>query len=550
MTDTATSDEADRRGAFPELSADHQAVLASVGTTRSYEQGDALFTAGDTDYELMAITAGRVAIVDEHGTPAERVIVEHGPGRFLGELNLLTGQAVYLTAVALEHTEVVAVPAEGLRRVLAEEPSLSDILMRALLLRRAILLATGVGLRVVGSRYSADTGRLLQFLARARVPATWIDLESDRGAEELLTTAGVSPSETPVVITHGAELLRNPSDAELAAAIGLGRVENPSDGADVTDLLIVGSGPAGLAAAVYGASEGLRTLCVDAVAAGGQAGTSSRIENYLGFPAGLSGSDLAARAVVQAQKFGARLTSPCVAVSVRAEGNLHSVTLASGDVVRARALVLATGARYRRLDVPDLERFEGTSVYYAATQAEARQCDGPAVVVGGGNSAGQAAMFLSARTPEVHLLVRRDDLSQTMSRYLIDQIERQPHIHVHPQTQLVALNGVHRLESVTVHHPVAGRQDLLAGGVFVFIGAQAQTDWLGDYVQTDRAGFVLTGIETTAPGRVPLETSREGVFAVGDVRSGSVKRVASAVGEGSQVVSLVHQYLTRTFSAV
>lgn len=448
------------------LSPEQTEVLARAGTVRSFSAGGVLFRAGDSGYELMVITSGRVAIVDGYGTSAEREIVEHGPGRFLGELNLLTGQAVYLTAVAREATEAIAVTPEALRRVLAQEPTLSDILMRALLVRRSILLGTGVGLRVIGSRYSNDTGRLLEFLARARVPSTWLDVESDPGAEELLTAAGVGPDETPVVITNGHELLRNPSNAELAAQIGLTRTggDGPVDG-EVWDLLVVGAGPAGLAAAVYGASEGLATIGLEAVAVGGQAGTSSRIENYLGFPAGLSGSDLAARAAVQAEKFGARLTSPCEAAGIHSEGDLHVVTLSSGEELRGRAVVLATGARYRRLDVPELDRFEGTSVYYAATHAEASQCAGrPVVVIGGGNSAGQAAVFLAARTTRVHLLIRRGDLSSTMSRYLVDQILREPRIELHTRTQLVGLTGADRLDSVRIEHADSGSDELAARG--------------------------------------------------------------------------------------
>lgn len=553
-TGDAGPEAADRRGAFPVLSPEQIDVLAGAGTARSFPAGGVLFRAGDSGYDLMVITSGRAAIVDGFGTQAEREIVQHGAGRFLGELNLLTRQSVYLTAVAREPTEVIAVPPDALRRVLAQEPTLSDILMRALLLRRSILLGTGVGLRVIGSRYSADTGRLLEFLARARVPSTWLDLEADSGAEELLTAAGIGPSETPVVIADGREMLRNPSNSELAARIGLTRTggEEPAD--EEWDLAVVGAGPAGLAAAVYGASEGLRTIGLDAIAIGGQAGTSSRIENYLGFPAGLSGSDLAARAAVQAEKFGARLTSPCEAAGIRAEGDLHVITLSSGDEITSRAVVLATGARYRRLDVPDLERFEGTSVYYAATHAEASRCAGrPVVVVGGGNSAGQAAVFLATRTPKVHLVVRREDLSSTMSRYLVDQIDREPRIEVHTRTQLVGLAGRERLESVRIEHADTGVDELAVGGVFVFIGAVAQTAWLTGYVGTDRAGFVLTGADI-GNGAVPgtaatfLGTTRPGVFAAGDVRAGSTKRVAAAVGEGSQAVTLVHRHLATTFA--
>lgn len=542
---------ADRRGAYPTLTGEQVEVLARGGTRRSFPVDGVLFRAGDPRYELMAITSGRVAVVDGHGTPQARVLVEHGAGRFLGELNLLTGQAVYLTAVALEPTEVVSVPPQALRQVLAQEPALSDILMRALLLRRCILLGTATGLRVVGSRYSADTGRLLEFLARARVPATWLDLETDPGAEQLLTAAGVGAHETPVVLAAGGELLRNPSNAALAAAVGLTGAGATAGGDDVWDLVVVGSGPAGLAASVYGASEGLRTLAVDAVAAGGQAGTSSRIENYLGFPAGLSGSDLAARAVVQAEKFGARLTSPCEAAAIRSEGALHVLTLTSGDEIPARAVVLATGARYRRLEVPDLARFEGTSVYYAATHAEASRCaDRPVVVVGGGNSAGQAAIHLARFAASVTIMVRRPSLEETMSSYLVNEIAYNPRITVQTCSAIADGGGEGRLEWLDVRDTTTGEVTRRsAQALFLLLGAEPHCDWLPGAVARDSHGFVLTGRDVPptawADGRPPanLATTLPGVFAVGDIRSGSMKRVAAASGEGSSVVPLVHSWL-------
>ena len=555
MDDVTEVIAAERRGAYPELSDEQLEVFTRVGTRRPVEPGDVLFRAGDRDYDLVVVLAGRVAIVDAAGTPDERVIVEHGPRRFVGELNLITGQAVYLSAVARQAGEVVLVPASALREVLAQEPTLSEIVMRAFLLRRAILLGARVGLRVVGSRYSADTRRILEYLARARVPSTWLDVEGEQGAELLLQHAGVTPEQTPLIIRQGGDLLLNPSNAQLAGAIGLdiGGGTGAGDGTgggEVVDLLVVGCGPGGLAAAVYGASEGLQTLAVDAVAVGGQAGTSTRIENYLGFPAGLSGSELASRATVQAQKFGARLTSPCEAVSVQAEGGLHTVTLSSGDRITARAMVLATGATYRKLDVPDLERYESLGVFYAATHVETQACAGqPVVVVGGGNSAGQAAVFLAERVEQVHLLIRRDDLAVTMSRYLIAQIDRHPRIRLHPRTEISGLRGDGRLESVEVVHRTTGEHEAIpATAAFVFIGAQPRTAWLGDYVALDRTGFVLTGPDTGDPAAAHLATTRPGVFAVGDVRSGSVKRVAAAVGEGSMAVSLVHRHLDATLA--
>ena len=565
MDETDEVIAAERRGAYPELTDEQLEVFTRVGTRRTVVPGDVLFRAGDHGYDLVVIISGRVAVVDAEGTPDERVLVEHGPRRFVGELNLLTGQAVYLTGVARTAGEVVLVPASAVREVLAQEPTLSEIVMRAFLLRRAILLGAGVGLRVVGSRFSPDTRRILEFLARARVPSTWLDLESEQGAEMLLQHAGVAPEQTPLIIRQGGDLLLNPSNAELAGAIGLdtggpaggaggtggnGGAGGDGSGEDVVDLLVVGCGPGGLAAAVYGASEGLRTLAVDAVAVGGQAGTSTRIENYLGFPAGLSGSELASRATVQAQKFGSRLTSPCEVTSVEARGDLHEVTLMSGDRITARALVLATGATYRRLDVPDLDRYESLGVYYAATHVEAQACAGlPVVVVGGGNSAGQAAVFLAERVEQVHLLIRREELAATMSRYLIDQLDRHPRIRLHPRTEVSGLLGEGRLEAVEVVRRATGeRERLTAAAAFVFIGARPRTAWLGDYVALDPAGFVLTGPDTGDPTLAHLATTRPGVFAAGDVRSGSTKRVAAAVGEGSMAVSLVHRHLSAVFA--
>jgi thioredoxin reductase (NADPH) len=525
--------------AFPVLSPSQVEMLSAYGEERAVEAGEILFRVGDTAYDLILILEGSAEVIHDYGGPEERVIVEHTAGRFLGEYNLLTGQAAYLTAVVRTPGRVVGVSPARLREVIAEKPDLSELILRTLLLRRGLLIGEGVGMRVVGSRFSRDTRRILEFSARNRLPHSFMDVEADDAAEVLLREFDVAPHETPVVIL-GHQVLRNPANSALAGAMGLGA--EPTS-IEVFDLMVVGSGPAGLAAAVYGASEGLQTLAVDSVALGGQAGTSSRIENYLGFPAGVSGNELTARAALQAEKFSARITVPCEAVSLRTEDGHHIVALESGDEVVARAVIIATGARYRRLAAERLEDFEGVGVYYAASQTEARECiDCPVAIVGGGNSAGQAAMFLSESCHTVHLIVRRDGLEQTMSRYLIDQIERRANIVLQPNTEVRALDGNGRLDTLTLADRQTGEQRSLgARALFVFIGADPHTDWLDGAIDHDEDGFLLTGGED----RLPLETSRAGVFAVGDVRSGSIKRVASAVGEGSMAVRLVHDHLSR-----
>jgi thioredoxin reductase (NADPH) len=550
------AERTDRRGstaAFPTLTEGQLGVLARYGEARKIGRGEILFKEGDASYPFIVILEGEVEIVENFRGEARR-IARHGAGRFLGEMNMFTGQAVYLTAVVREPGEAIFIPPERLREIVAEEPELSEIILRAFLERRSILAGIGTGLKVVGSRYSEDTLRLREFAARNGIPHLWIDLEQDEGAEALLREFGVGPAETPVVIWGGATVLRNPTNAELARAIGLNADVAPEE---VYDLIVVGAGPAGLAASVYGASEGLSTLALEAVAMGGQAGTSSRIENYLGFPAGLSGSELTGRATIQADKFGARAEVPREAVSLSRENGYYRVGLSGGGEAIGRSVIVATGARYRRLGVPRLERFEGVNVHYAATEAEARTCAGDAVaVVGGGNSAGQAAVFMATQARKVYLLIRSGDLGKGMSRYLADRVERTPNIDVLLRTEVEALLGEDRLEGITVHDNRSGaRRDLDVRAVFVFIGAEPHTGWLGEAVASDGKGFVLTGPALEGSALDPdlwgglsrdpflLETSLPGVFAAGDVRSGSVKRVASAVGEGSMAVRFVHQYL-------
>ncbi|MEA2187951.1 MAG: thioredoxin reductase [Solirubrobacteraceae bacterium] len=542
----------DLYGAYPRLSPEQIQALAALGERRESHAGDVLYQAGDTSCDFFVILDGKIAIVEGHGTDDERIVAVHGAGRFVGELGLLTGQPVFLSAVAREAGAVVCVPTDCLRDLVANDSTLGDLILRALLLRRSILVGLGTGFRIIGSRFSPDTRRLREFAARNRLPHRWIDLEQDPAAERLLRALGIGPEDTPVVILHGSEVLRNPSNQELARKLGM---LQPVEGDVHCDLLVVGAGPAGLAACVYGASEGLSTIALEGVATGGQAGTSSRIENYLGFPAGISGAELAERAEIQAEKFGARINVSAEATAIEPRADGYAVTYGDGDTVQARSVVIATGVRYRKLPIPRLEDFEGISIYYAATVAEAQMCAGdPVVVIGGGNSAGQATLFLSDYVPLVHLVVREPDLGQHMSRYLADRIERMPNVEVHTSTEVRELLGDTTLEAVVVEHNATGERDTLkARSMFVFIGAKPHTSWLGGLVDLDEGGYIHTGRDAAAavagngegPFHEPLllETSQPGMFAVGDVRSGSIKRVATAVGEGSMAVRLVYEHL-------
>jgi thioredoxin reductase (NADPH) len=541
----------------PTLREDQIELLGRYGRTRKTEVGDVLFRAGDTDNDFIVILEGEVEVVDDFAGEA-RTIGVFLAGRFLGELNMLTGQAMYLTAVVREAGEVLAIPREKLKEVVTEELNLSDVILKAFLARRSYMIRTGLGLRIIGSRHSAAASRLREVAARNRVPHVWVELEDDPTADALLEKFGAKRSETPVTVWQGKDVLKNPTMAEFARTTGL-EVRAPLE--RTYDLMVVGAGPAGLGASVYGASEGLSTLALESVALGGQAGTSSRIENYPGFPAGLSGFELASRVLVQADKFGARTAVPREAIGLRREDGHFRVLLSDGGVVAAHSVIAASGARYRRLEVAGLGRFEGVSVHYAATEAEAQRCEDKEVaVVGGGNSAGQAALFLAGRTRRVYLLIRGDDLGKSMSRYLVDRISRTENVELLTETEIRELSGEDRLEELVVEDNRSGiRRTLGARALFVFIGARANTGWLQGAVELDERGFVLTGRELDGyalereeewqkRSREPflLETSMPGVFAAGDVRSGSIKRCASAVGEGAMAVKLVHQYLADT----
>jgi thioredoxin reductase (NADPH) len=538
----------DRNGAFPRLNDDQRARLLAVGELRKVVPGEVLFTDGDDSYDFFVVESGAVAIVRGLGDE-NHVIAVHGRHRFLGELNLLTGGRVYLSAVVRDAGEVIQVPIDNLRRLVADDEELSNLILRAFMARRSILIEVGGGVRVIGSRYSLDARRLREFLARNRVPYHWVDLEEDEEAERSLRALGVEPADTPVV-AGGQGVLRDPSNAEVAEMLGLGARGAPPP---LCDLVVVGGGPAGLSAALYGASEGLDTQAIDAVAFGGQASTSARIENYLGFPTGISGSELTARASLQAKRFGARLMVPAEATALSRENGHFSIELNTGEVVNGRTLIVATGARYRRLPVPRLEEFDGVGVYYAATQSEAQRCVGdPVLVVGGGNSAGQAAMFMSQHAATCRLMIRGGDLGKSMSRYLVDEIGNNDRVEVVTHHEVVELKGDQELAAVVVRDTRTGdHRELPVKALFVFIGASPHTEWLRGHVAMDEHGFLLTGSDVQDEqlsgfnGERPyfLETSQAGIFAVGDVHSGSVKRVASAVGEGSMAVRLVHQRL-------
>lgn len=525
------------------------AALTPFGEVRAMAAGEILYQAGDAVSGFVVVLEGEVEIV----RPVDgEIVVVHGAGRFLGELNLITGQRHYLTARMHGAGRVLVIPPAAFRTLMSSNPDLADAIFEALRARRAFL---GKGeaaraLTIVGSRYSAEAMALRGFATRSQVPHAWIDVEEAPETDVLLAAHRLEPADLPAAITATA-VLRRATPAELGDHLGLTFHAPPGY---LFDLVVVGTGPAGLAAAVYGASEGLDTVSLDAVAVGGQAGASSRIENYVGFPNGISGEELASRAALQAQRLGARLNAPCCVAGLRSERGFHVITLADGSEIPSRAVIVASGARYRRLPVDDLARFEGAGVYYAATDLEARVCGGhDVVVVGAGNSAGQAAIYLAQQGSAVTLAIRGDDLGKDMSHYLVDRVEHHARITVRRKTEVRAVEGDGHLAAIVLEHtPTGERRTVACSGLFCFIGAEPATEWLGGGVALDADGFVLTDrqlpesvVRSSFAGREPLlfETSVMGVFAVGDVRHGSMKRVAAAVGEGSSAVRSVHEHL-------
>jgi len=536
--------------AFPTLTGKQVEQLGGCTGVKisKHAAGDVLIQVGDRNFRFFVIRSGEIEILDQSGDEPTTIAI-HGPGEFTGDVSHLTGTPSIFTAIALSDCEVYAIAGDLLKQVINRCPDLGDIILRAFMARRQMVRESGtfIGLRVIGSRYSPDTFRIRDFLAKNLVLFTWTDLEANPDVEQLLKHFGLTEADTPVVVCKD-HVLRNPSNRDIADAIGIHKVLNTA----VYDLAVVGAGPAGLAAAVYGASEGLNTVVLERTAPGGQAGSSMRIENYLGFPTGLTGSDLAERAVLQANKFGAVLSIPAPVLGVTFNGGYSVIALDGGDTVVAKTMIVATGADYRRLEVEGCARFEGSGVFYAATPNEVQQCRGANVaVVGGGNSAGQAAVFLAGQAQRVFIIIRAGDIYKQMSTYLARRIEQTANIEILVDTSIERMGGNGSLSQIDVVNARTGeRRTIPVVALFSFIGATPRTEWLPKDIETDARGFVRTGpaVEHLSDGisrREPflLETSRRGVFAAGDVRASSVKRVASAVGEGSMAIQFVHEYL-------
>jgi thioredoxin reductase (NADPH) len=542
----------DEAVAFPFLGEDDLRTLRRYGRVRQAYRGEVLKQIGDVPRDFFVVLSGAIEVVNRVDGD-EEVVRRHEAGNFLGELSLLTGQRNYFLYRVAEPGELLVVGHESFRRLIAIEAELSDTLLKAFVARRTTLASLPTSaLRILGSSFSPESLRLREFAARNRLIHQWIDIETSPDAASMMERHSVGLGDLPVVLA-GDEVIRRATPGALSEYLGLTINAIPDR---QFDLVVIGAGPAGLSASVYGASEGLSTLTLESAAIGGQAGTSSRIENYLGFPTGISGTDLANAAMLQAIKFGAQLTSPCSAVALDREGGHLVVRLNDGTLVAGRALVIATGARYRKLPIPGLAAYEDAGVYYAATETEALQCTGArVVVVGAGNSAGQAAMFLTRSVAQVVLVARGDDLRRNMSSYLLQRILASPRIEVRTSTEVTGLHGDGGLEAVTLRHRDGSTERLNCGGLFSFIGADAGTDWISHCASLDDAGFIRTDRaldprslddrwDVLARDPLPFETAHPGLFAVGDVRSGSVKRVAAAVGEGSAAVRSIHEHLS------
>ena len=538
---------------FPVLTSGQQARVLAHGRRRTVEQDEIVVELNEHVAKFFVVVSGQLHILQVSNNQ-EHVVAICNPGMFTGELNVLSGRRGLVRIRAAEESELIEIEREALQALVETDSELSDIFLRAFILRRLELIAREVGdIVLIGSSHSLDTFRIKEFLTRNYQPYSYIDLERDAEVQEMLDRFSLSIDDLPVLICRGNAVLRNPTNEEITGCLGF---NEGIDQAHVRDVVIVGAGPAGLAAAVYGASEGLDVLVLESSGPGGQAGASSKIENYLGFPTGISGHELAGRAYAQAQKFGAQMLIAKDAKGLACDRRPYAVLVGDGQHVPARTVVIASGAQYRRLQLENLSKFEGAGVYYGATHLEAQLCGGEEViVVGGGNSAGQAAVFLAQTTRRVYMLVRSDGLAKTMSRYLIRRIEETPNIELHINTEVVALEGNDHLERLTWRNNQTGQTESHnIAHLFSMTGAVPNSAWLGGCVSCDQGGFIKTGLDLTtedlAKAKWPLsrppyllETSLPGVFAVGDIRGGNLKRVASAVGEGSIAVSFVHQVL-------
>jgi thioredoxin reductase (NADPH) len=538
---------------FPTLTPAQIARVAAHGRVRAVGAGEILVNAGDSVVHFFLVKSGHLEIVRQGGMSGEVVVATEAPGQFTGEVNMISGRRAMLTIRARDAGEVIELAREEIAALVQTDAELSEILMRAFILRRVELLASGLGdVAVIGSQHSADTLRIREFLTRNGHPHAYLDLDREPDVQALLDRFHVSATDIPVLVCQCETVLRNPSNREIADTLGFNEA---IDRTHVRDLIVVGAGPSGLAAAVYGASEGLDVLVLEAVAPGGQAGSSSKIENYLGFPTGISGAELTGRAYTQAQKFGAQVMIAKGATELACDRKPYTISVDAESRVPARAVIIASGAEYRRPALENLARFENAGVYFGATVMERQLCGGEdVVVIGGGNSAGQAAVFLAEVARRVHVLVRSTGLAASMSRYLIRRIEQHESIELHTRTELVALEGQDHLEHVLWRDGNGRVESRPIRHMFVMMGAVPNTAWLEGCLALDAKGFVKTGPDLTREdlltakwplGRSPylLETSLPGVFAVGDVRAGSIKRVASAVGEGSIAVSFVHRVL-------
>ncbi len=542
-----------REQRYPHLTDAQIARVALHAKRRKVAAGELIFEQGGANTGIHVVLSGALQVV-RPSLLGEDLITLHTAGSFTGEVNALSGRRNLVSGRMRDAGELLEIDSEGLRQLVQGDPELSDILMRAFILRRVALMARGFGdATLIGSTHSAGTLRLQEFFTRNSHPFTYVDVDRDKEVQGLLDRFHVGVDDVPVVICRGEKVLKNPTNEEVADCFGFNAVIDPTK---IRDVVVVGAGPAGLAAAVYAASEGLDVLVLESNAPGGQAGTSSKIENYLGFPTGISGQALAGRAYTQSQKFGAEVSIGRDAVAFKCDGKgAYDVTLSNGALVRARSVIIASGVQYRRLTLPGVARFEGVGVYYAATDMEARLCRGEeVVVVGGANSAGQAAVFLATQAKHVHMIVRGAGLKDTMSRYLIRRIEENPNITLWPHSEVVGLEGDDRLRVIGWRKGDGTIETRNIGHLFLMIGAEPNSKWLAGCVALDEKGFVKTGIDVSGDEltqakwpltRAPFlfETNRHRVFAVGDVRAGSVKRVASGVGEGSICVQLIHRTL-------